>query len=115
MRSGFIGAVGDDEFGSLIVSRLKNGGVDTSHVKINKAYTTGTAFVMYYSSRARKFIYHLRHSAAGQPRPRDVSGALISKPSLLHIVGSSLAVGDSGRDACLRAVGLARDQECSHF
>lgn len=109
MRAGFIGAVGDDEFGSLVVSRLRNDGVDTSHVKINKAYTTGTAFVMYHSSGARKFIYHLRQSAAGQLRPRDVSRALTSKASLLHIMGSSLAVSDSSRDACFRAVRLARE------
>ena len=108
IRSGFIGAVGDDEFGSLVVSRLRNDRVDTSHLKIKQAYTTGTAFVMYYSSGARKFIYHLRHSAAGQLGPQDVSRGLVSKASLLHIMGSSLALSDSSRGACFKAMRFAR-------
>jgi len=106
VSSGFIGVVGEDEFGELLLNRLRKDGVDTSHIHVAKGYTTGTTFVMYYSSGARKFIFHLRHSAAGQLSPDDVDEEYIAK---LHIMGSSLAVSESSRSACYKAAEIARN------
>jgi fructokinase len=41
----FVGAVGDDDFGTSIVERLQRDGVDTSGVKRLKDFTTGVAFL----------------------------------------------------------------------
>ncbi len=107
LNSGFIGVIGDDDFGNLLLNRLKNDGVNTEYVRIAKGYTTGTAFVMYYSSGQRKFIFHLRHSAAGQLCADDIREEFVSKAKVLHIMGSSLAINENVRDACYKAVNLA--------
>ncbi|RLF23834.1 MAG: sugar kinase [Thermoprotei archaeon] len=105
--AGFIGVVGDDDFGRMLIRRLKEDGVDTSRIRVLPGYTTGTAFVMYYSSGERKFIFHLRHAAAGQLRPEDVDPDYIKEAKVIHIMGSALAVSDSSREACYKAVDIA--------
>ncbi len=106
--TGFIGAVGEDEFGQLLLNRLGRDGVDVSSIRVAKGYTTGTAFVMYYSSGARKFIFHLRHSAAGQLCSDDIKEGYFRSANLLHVMGSSLALNESSREACYKAVETAR-------
>ena len=109
VSSGFIAVVGEDDFGELLLNCLRKDGVDTRHIRVATGYTTGTTFVMYYSSGARKFIFHLRHSAAGQLSPDDVEEEYIAKSKILHIMGSSLAVSESSRKACYKAVEIARN------
>jgi len=59
VKAGFIGVVGDDDFGKAILRRLEGDGVEISNIKITKDYTTGVAFVTYLRDGNRKFIYHL--------------------------------------------------------
>jgi len=75
--SGFIGVVGEDKFGQLLLSRLRKDGVDTSRILVAKGCKAGIAFIMYYWSGARKLIFHLRHLAAGQLSPVDVRNSTI--------------------------------------
>jgi len=109
VNTGFIGVVGEDDFGKLLLDRLRKDGVDIRHVRVAKGYTTGTTFVTYYSSGERKFIFHLRHSAAGQLSPDDVDQEYVGKSRILHIMGSSLAVSESSRKACYKAVKIAEN------
>jgi len=111
LKAGFIGVVGEDEFGELLLERLRKDGVDISHIRVLRGYTTGTTFVMYYSSGARRFIFHLRHSAAGQLSPEDVDEDYIAESRLLHIMGSSLAVSESSRRACMKALRAAEKSD----
>jgi len=108
VKCGFIGVVGDDDFGRLLIDRLKDDGVETGYIKVKKGFTTGTTFVMYYSSGSRKFIFHVRHSAAGQLSPADLDPTYISKAKLVHVMGSSLAVSESSQDACYEAVRIVK-------
>lgn len=105
--SGFIGVVGDDDFGKLVINRLRRDNVDTSRMRVTKDYTTGIAFVMYYSSGERRFVFHLRHSAAAQLNPDDVDPGYIKGAKVIHIMGSSLALSDASRDACHKAATIA--------
>ena len=109
LKSGFIGAVGDDDFGTLLIEKLRENGVDVSRIRVVKGYTTGTTFVMYYSSGTRKFIFHLRHSAAGQLSLDRMDRKYIAESKLLHIMGSSLAVNEKSREACYEALKIAED------
>ncbi len=109
LRSGFIGVVGDDGFGDLLLNRLRKSEVDTEHVRVAKGFTTGIAFVMYYSSGERKFIFHLRYSAAGQLASDDICRDYISKAKVLHVMGSSLSINENVQKACYKAVEIAQD------
>ncbi len=107
LGAGFIGVVGDDDFGKVLIDRLRGDGVDVSHIRIAKGYTTGIAFVMYYSTGERRFVFHLRYSATGLLSPDDVDPNYISRARALHIMGSSLSINDSVYSACLKALDIA--------
>ncbi len=108
ISSGFIGVVGEDDFGKMLINRLRKDKVDIRYLRVLKGYTTGTAFVMYYSSGDRRFVFHLRHSAAGQLSPSDVDPDYIATAKFVHIMGSSLSVSDSSREACYKAAREAK-------
>jgi sugar/nucleoside kinase (ribokinase family) len=105
--TGFIGVIGDDAFGRLLLNRLTADGVDCSHVRILKDNTTGAAFVAYFKDGSRTFIFHWRHAAAGQLSPADVQAGYLAQAGWLHITGCNLAVTDSAREACYEALRLA--------
>lgn len=109
LKSAIIGVVGEDDFGRLLQERLLRDGVNIEALRTVRGYTTGIAFVMYRSSGERRFLFHLRFSAAGRLRPSDVTRDRIVSSKFLHIMGSSLSVSTSSRKACERAVDLALD------
>jgi sugar/nucleoside kinase (ribokinase family) len=89
----FVGGVGDDAFGQVILNRLKQDGVDTSLVKVVKGVPTGTAFVSYNDDGSRDFVFNITHSAAAM---FDSSDAVINalkffKLDYIHVSGASLS------------------------
>jgi sugar/nucleoside kinase (ribokinase family) len=112
--TGFIGVVGGDAegavdaFGTCLLDRLDEDGVDTSFVRTAPGYTTGTAFVSYRSDGSRRFVFHLPHSAAALLAPEDVDAAYIGNAQFLHITGSALSISESARQACYKAVRLCK-------
>jgi len=107
LGAGIIGATGTDDFGEVVRDRLAKDGVDTSHLKLVEGYTTGIAFVMYYSSGERHFVFHLKQSAAAQVGPDDIDEDFVKSFKVLHIMGSALTLGEGMREACYKAVRIA--------
>jgi sugar/nucleoside kinase (ribokinase family) len=105
----FVGAVGKDDFGELIVRRLDRDGVDTSRIKQLEDYTTGVAFVTYFRDGSRKFIYHLARAATGQIYPEDIDPDYFSGLDYLHIVGSTMFINEQSSKACMKAVEVVKD------
>ena len=60
-KVGFIGTVGNDDFGKVIQDRLRFDGVDLTYFQSKPDTTTGVAFVAYFSDGSRKFLYHIRN------------------------------------------------------
>ncbi|HDD40162.1 MAG TPA: sugar kinase [Nitrososphaeria archaeon] len=108
LKVGIIGAVGKDDFGKLLLDRLKGDGVDVSKMKVLEDNTTGVAFVTYFSSGSRQFIFHIKHAAAGQIFPEDVDPDYVRGSRLLHLMGSSLSINENCREACYKAVEIAK-------
>jgi len=102
--AGFIGVVGDDAFGGLLLQRLQTDGVDCSHVRVMPDNTTGVAFVAYFGDGSRDFLFHWRHAAAGQLSSADVPPAYLAGTRWLHLTGCNLAITDSAREACYAAL-----------
>lgn len=98
-----IGAVGDDDFGTLNVERLRADGVDVSGIAVHPGASTGSAFVRYREDGGRNFVFNLRDSANRHIRLDDRAKALLAGNVHLHVVGSSL-----GADAVLEAITLAK-------
>ena len=92
----FVGAVGDDAFGQVILNRLASDGVDTSLIKIVKSVPTGTAFVSYNDDGSRDFVFNIAHSAAARITGDDAAIAALKKFNLdyIHVSGTSLSNAD---------------------
>lgn len=111
LSTGFIGVVGDDEFGECIINKLKNDRVDISQIKVLKDSTTGIAFNQYNSDGSRKFIFAA--GAAGKTSPHDIKENYFSKIKSLHIMGSALSISESSREACYKALKIAKQKNPS--
>ena len=106
--AGFIGVVGADDFGRCVLGRLRDDGVDTTHVRTAPGYTTGIAFVSYRGDGSRSFVFHLPQAAAALLGPEDVDPAYVAGARFVHITGSALSIGESTRQACYKAVRLCK-------
>ncbi len=106
---GFIGAIGDDAFGRLLLNRFAEEGVDTSFVQTPEGYATGVAFVAYEVDGSREFVFHIRHAAAGILHPKFLEPSYFSNIEWLHISGSSLALSADCRATCEQALKYTQD------
>lgn len=107
--SGFIGVVGDDDFGACLRNRLLTDGVDVTCLAADPHRLTGIAFVTYHSKGGRHFLFHMRDAAAGQLGPRHLDRDYVAQAQWLHICGSALAASDTSREACYQAVGWVKE------
>ncbi len=105
-KVGFIGAVGDDDFGTCLLDRLEADGLDISFCPRVPDRATGVAFVTYFSDGSRRFLYHIAHAAAGQMPELDPD--YFKGVGFLHICGSSLSVSEKMRELCYQAVEFTR-------
>ena len=101
---GFIGAVGDDDFGRCIIRRLSADRVDVQYLRQVRDATTAMAFVTYFRDGSRRFLFHLRHSAAAYLNTDDVDDAYLRDVTYVHISGSTLAISPVLQERCLRLV-----------
>ena len=106
---GFIGGIGDDAFGRLLLDRFDEEGVDSRLIQTPEGYNTGVAFVAYGLDGSREFVFHLRYAAAGALRPEMLDPAYFSNIEWLHISGSTLALSSACRETCQQALKYTRD------
>ncbi len=106
LTCGYIGAIGNDDFGHMTVAKLKKDGVDVSQIVTKQGTHTGAAFVQYNPDGSRKFIFAA--GAAGMTAPEDIKAAYFKDIKALHIMGSALSISESSRDACYKAIKLAQ-------
>ncbi|TXT64068.1 MAG: 2-dehydro-3-deoxygluconokinase/2-dehydro-3-deoxygalactonokinase [Promethearchaeota archaeon] len=108
MTTGYVGVVGDDEFGRCIIEKMERDDIDISQIRIDSHQTTGIAFNQYNSDGSRKFIFAA--GAAGETSVKDVSKNYFTDIKALHIMGSALSISEQSREACYRAIKIAKDQ-----
>ncbi len=88
---GLISAVGEDDFGTLNLERLRASGVDVSAVAVHPGWPTGSAFVRYHPDGGRSFVFNIARSAAGLVAPDPAAEALLARADHFHVMGTSLA------------------------
>jgi len=94
----FVGGVGDDAFGKVVLDRLAADGVDVGLIKIVKGMPTGTAFVSYNDDGSRDFVYNIVLSAAAQFDADEATIAALAafKLDVMHVSGSALSDAKMG-------------------
>src|SRR5512134_1010185 len=104
-RTAYVTRVGDDEFGRMLLALWKREGVDTSAVIVDREAPTGAYFVT-HGPRGHDFSYLRSGSAASRIRPDDLPD--LSKASVVHASGISMAISQSACDTVLAAFSRAR-------
>ena len=107
-KTAIVAKIGADDFGLLNKERLRQDGVDVSHIIETKDNVTGTDFVTYFSNGDRKFIFHFTHAACGELCPADIKEEIDKNTKFLHIMGCSITGSPSMGEAIMQAVRLAK-------
>lgn len=104
---GLISRVGRDPFGELCLKRLREDGVDVSHVSVDEDRLTGIAFVTYDTAGGREFLYHFRHAAIGAISSEEVEESAFAGARWLHLMGCTLQASPQIARAALRGAEIA--------
>ena len=88
LRTGFLGCVGDDEFGTFIINDFEREGVDVSHLKKVKGRATGIAFYSIDEKGERHYVFY-RFPGYSDPEfmfmPEDVDNEHVAQSKMLHL------------------------------
>ncbi|MGH2378508.1 MAG: sugar kinase [Candidatus Limnocylindria bacterium] len=106
--AGWIGRVGDDEFGRAVLFRLRGEGVDVSRAVVDAGAPTGVLFREKRDAGPILVAYYRRGSAASRLSPDDLDAGYIRAARVLHLTGITPALSDTCRAATLAAAELAR-------
>ena len=107
-RSSFIGRVGSDEFGQLILEQLRKEGVDVEAAVRDEEAKTALMFKERRTSDVVRVTYYRHGFAGSRLAPGDLVPARIEGAAILHVTGILLALSPSTRATLYRAVELAR-------
>jgi len=108
-RSRWVGVVGRDQIGALVLRTLRAEGVDVSRVRTEDA-ATGILVSEERLSGVTRVDYHRRASAGSRLTAQDLLVALDPAPRVLHLTGLTMALGDGPAEAVRSAARAAREQ-----
>ncbi len=106
-RAGFMGQVGDDDFGHYLADTLSANGVNTDGLCFSSEARTALAFVSLRADGERDFMFYRNPSADMLWRPEDVAGNYAASTRIFHY-GSISLIGEPSRSATLEALESAR-------
>jgi 2-dehydro-3-deoxygluconokinase len=108
-RTAWCGRVGDDEFGRLILERLRGEGVDVSSARVVSDGWTGLMIKERRTSSQVRVTYYRRGSAASTLSPDDLAPETIASARVLHVTGITPALSETAAEAVRSAVVRARE------
>ncbi len=83
LNTGFVGAVGDDSEGVLLVKDFDKAGVDVRHIKVKEGIKTGSTLCL--SDTFGKRAIYVAPGANNQLDKEDIDTSYINKADFLHI------------------------------
>ncbi len=106
-RAGFLGQVGDDDFGHFLADTVAEAGVDVGGLRFSSEARTALAFVSLRSDGERSFMFYRHPSADMLWRPEEVDREYAASARIFHH-GSISLINEPSRSATLAAVEVAR-------
>jgi 2-dehydro-3-deoxygluconokinase len=106
--AGFISRLGDDEFGRVILSRLRGEGVDVSQVIFDLGAPTGLVIRERREVGPVDVLYYRRGSAASRLSPADLNASYLAAARYLVLSGITPALSSSCRETVFAAAEIAR-------
>ncbi len=106
--TGFIGKVGDDTFGTLLMETLKSANIDTRGIVKDQDWYTTLAFVTFDHKGERSFSFARKPGADTQLRWEEVDTQMIDGCRVFHF-GTLSLTDEPARDATQKAAAYARE------
>jgi 2-dehydro-3-deoxygluconokinase len=107
-RASWIGRVGDDELGQLVLARIRAEDVDVSGATVDGGAPTGLMVKEHRTAGVSRVHYYRRGSAGSRLAPEDVDAGRIAAARVLHVTGITPALSASAHAAVEHAVAAAR-------
>ena len=95
----WVGRVGGDEFGALVLRELRAEGVDVRHAVRDDARQTGLMFLEQRTSGVTRVDYRRAGSAGSALCVDDLRAAMADTPSVLHLTGITPALSEGAAAA----------------
>jgi 2-dehydro-3-deoxygluconokinase len=109
VHSGWLGVLGDDEFGARIRRELSAEGVDVGYVRVDESAPTGFMLRELRTAELTRVTYYRQDSAGSRLSPADVDAAFDGfAPDLVHVTGITAALSPDAAAAVRHAVQRAR-------
>ncbi|KAL9671671.1 hypothetical protein QQ045_009241 [Rhodiola kirilowii] len=105
--SAFVGKVGDDEFGHMLVNILKQNSVNTEGICYDTHARTALAFVTLKMNGEREFMFYRNPSADMLLKESELNMGLIKKAKIFHY-GSISLIAEPCRSAHMAAMNAAK-------
>ena len=105
----FLGKVGDDTFGHLLLGTLNEAGIETKGIVVDPTVFTTLAFVTFDKSGDRSFSFARKPGADTQLSWEEVDKTLIDEAKVFHF-GTLSLTGEPARTATQKAVAYAKEQ-----
>lgn len=110
-RAAYVGRVGDDLTGRIILDAVRAEGVDTANLAVDPEAPTGVMVREHRTADRLVASYARAGSAGSRLCPADVDEGLVRGARILHLTGITPALSATAHDAVLHALRLARDAE----
>ena len=105
----FLGKVGDDAFGHLLVGTVKDAGIETRGIVIDPTVFTTLAFVTFDETGDRSFSFARKPGADTQLSWEEVEKSLIDEAKVFHF-GTLSLTDEPARTTTQKAVAYAKAQ-----
>ncbi|KAI3764490.1 hypothetical protein L2E82_14499 [Cichorium intybus] len=109
--AGFLGKVGDDEFGRMLANILKENNVNNSGMRFDKQARTALAFVTLRADGEREFMFFRNPSADMLLTEAELDTDLIKKSTIFHY-GSISLIEEPCKSAHIAAMKIAKKAGC---
>ncbi|WP_100404334.1 5-dehydro-2-deoxygluconokinase [Bacillus solitudinis] len=108
LKAGFIGKISDDQHGRFIEKYMREIGIDTSNMIVDRAgHKTGLAFTEILSPEECSILMYREDVADLYITPEEIDENYINNSKMLLVSGTALSKSPS-REAALKAIGLAK-------
>ena len=108
-KTAFLGKVGQDAFGRLLLSTLEQAGIETKGIVTDSSVFTTLAFVTFDEHRDRSFSFARKPGADTQLRWEEIDTRLIDDAKVFHF-GTLSLTDEPARTATQKAVAYAKSK-----
>ena len=108
-KTAFLGKVGNDAFGHLLLGTLKAAGIETKSVVVDDSVFTTLAFVTFDENGDRSFSFARKPGADTQLTWEEIDKSLIDDARVFHF-GTLSLTDEPVRTATQRAVAYAKEK-----